>query len=287
MNFNTPASVLDSRLRLSVPTGIGSDLLKIGGVKAFCDGALGARTAALSAPFSDDPGNKGMFVHEQSELDEIASRAHEAGMQLAIHAIGDAGIESALQSIESAVKNDPRPDHRHRIEHLELPTRVQLKKMSKLGIIASMQPNFIGEWGGTEGMYVSRIGRARASRNNPFREVLDAKVRLAFGSDCMPMGPLYGVHSAVSAPYPSQRISVHEAITAYTKEAAHASFDEASKGTLAVGKLADFVVLSDDPFDGPERISSMGILETIIGGEVVFGRHRRTRRAGACTAPRC
>jgi predicted amidohydrolase YtcJ len=274
VNFNTPSSVLDSRLKLSVPTGIGSERLKIGGVKVFCDGALGARTAALSAPFSDDPGNKGIFVHEPSELDEIASRAHDAGMQLAIHAIGDAGIGSALRSIESAIKRHPRPDHRHRIEHLELPTSGQLNTMRRLGIIASMQPNFIGEWGGTEGMYISRIGKARASRNNPFREVLNSKVRLVFGSDCMPMDPLYGIHSAVNAPYPSQRLSAHEAVTAYTKEAAYGSFDEFSKGDLSVGKLADFVVLSGNPFDEPGRISSMGVLETIVGGATVYRRLR-------------
>lgn len=277
--FNTPSDTLSSRLKLSIPTGVGSDFLKIGGVKVFCDGALGARTAALSASFADDPGNKGQFVHERRELDRIVADAHEADMQLAIHAIGDAGIGAAISSIESALEKLPRKDHRHRIEHLELPTPAHLARMSKLKMIASMQPNFIGEWGGTDGMYISRLGRERASRNNPFREVLKSKVKLVFGSDCMPFGPTYGIHSAVNAPYPAQRVSTIEAIAAYTRDAAYASFEEDLKGTLSVGKLADFVVLSQDPFDDPRQISSIDVLKTVVGGRIVFDRSVKHQQA--------
>ena len=138
-----------------------------------------------------------------------------------------------------------------------------------------MQPNFIGEWGGTEGMYVSRLGTKRASSNNPFREVLRSKVKLVFGSDCMPFSPTYGIHSAVNAPYDAQRISVLDAVAAYTRDAAYASFEERLKGTLAVGKLADFVVLSADPFSAPEQISSIKVVKTVVGGEVVFESTRK------------
>ena len=270
--FNTPSSDLDSRLRLFVPTGVGSPFLKLGGVKVFCDGALGARTAALSDPFSDDRGNKGVFVHARDDLDRIVAETNEADIQLAIHAIGDAGIGVAIGSIASALKKHPRRDHRHRIEHLELPTAAHLEKMRRLKLIASMQPNFVGEWGGTDGMYISRLGKARASRNNPFNEVLRAKVRLVFGSDCMPISPLYGIHSAVNALYPAQRIPVHEAVAAYTREAAYASFEEGCKGTIAEGKYADFAVLSGDPFEDQDKISSTGVLKTVIGGDIVFER---------------
>jgi predicted amidohydrolase YtcJ len=273
--FNTPSDILDSRLDLSIPTGVGSDFLKIGGVKIFCDGALGARTAALSSPFSDDPGNKGMFVHSKNDLDKLAAEANEADIQLAIHAIGDAGIGAAIDSISSALERCPRKDHRHRIEHLELPTAAHLSRMRRLKIIASMQPNFIGEWGGTDGMYISRLGKSRASRNNPFREVLNAKVRLVFGSDCMPFSPIYGIHSAVNAPYPAQKVSVGEALAAYTRDAAFPSFEENIKGTISEGKFADFVVLSRDPFEEPSRISSINVLKTVVGGEVVFDRPPR------------
>jgi predicted amidohydrolase YtcJ len=270
--FNTPSSELESRLRLAIPTGVGSPFLKLGGVKVFCDGALGARTAALSEPFSDDKGNKGVFVHARKDFDEIVARANEGGMQLAVHAIGDAGIAVVIESISSALAKCPRKDHRHRIEHLELPSREHIARMRRLRMIASMQPNFIGEWGGTDGMYVSRLGKARASRNNPFNEVLKAKVRLVFGSDCMPFSPLYGIQSAVNAPHLSQRIPVQDAIASYTREGAFASFEEGTKGTIAEGKHADFVVLSADPLENGNAISSIKVLKTVVGGRIVFER---------------
>lgn len=272
--FNTPSGTLDSMLKMGLSTGIGSDFLKLGGLKIFCDGALGARTAALSEEYSDDRGNKGMLVQRKSELDDLVGRANEANIQLAIHAIGDVGIDVTVKSLASALAKSPKTDHRHRIEHLELPTSGHLKEMRKLGLIASMQPNFIGEWGGTNGMYISRLGAKRTARNNPFKEVLASKVRLVFGSDCMPFSPLYGIHSAVNAPYPSQKISAFDAFAAYTRDAASASFSEDMKGTLSKGKLADFVVLSDDPFETSSKLSSVRVLKTIVDGDVVFDRPR-------------
>lgn len=273
--FNTRSDRIDCLVRLGLTTGIGSDLLKLGGLKVFCDGALGARTAALSEAYVDDKWNKGMFVHSRKELDDILTRANEAEVQLAVHAIGDSGIEAVVSGMRAALERCPRKDHRHRIEHLELPTMRHLKEMHRLKVIASMQPNFIGEWGGTEGMYVDRLGRERASRNNPFREVLDAKVKLVFGSDCMPFSPIYGIQSAVGAPYKAQRISVQEAVAAYTRDAAFASFEEHEKGTLGIGKNADFVVLSEDPFSEPDRIQSVVVVKTVLGGNVMYERSRK------------
>jgi len=270
--YNTPSSSLEALLHLSLSSGIGSEWLKLGGVKIFCDGALGARTAAVSRSYADGPGNKGMLVHGESELTDLVSRANEAGFQLAVHAIGDIGIGAALKSIVSALRKCPRGDHRHRIEHLELPSIDHLRTMQRHKIIASMQPNFIGEWGGTNGMYLARLGPDRVGRNNPFREVLDSGIRLVFGSDCMPFNPLYGIHSAVNAPFPSQRLSVEEAVAAYTREAAYASFEESRKGTLSVGNHADFVTLSADPFKHSDVISSIRVNKTVLGGKVVFSR---------------
>jgi len=161
---------------------------------------------------------------------------------------------------------------RNRIEHLELPNQTHLREMRRLGLIASMQPNFIGEWGGTDGMYLSRLGPERTAKNNPFRDVLKARVKLVFGSDCMPLSPLYGIHSAVNAPHASQKISVAEAVAAYTRDAAFASFEESSKGSLTEGKLADLVVLSDDPFENSRGIGSIKVLKTVVGGEVLYDR---------------
>jgi predicted amidohydrolase YtcJ len=276
--FNTPTDTVDSRVRLSLSSGIGSEWLKLGGLKIFCDGALGARTAALSEPFADDPKNKGMFVHERKELDEVVARANEADIQLAVHAIGDSGIDVTVNSLKAALAKNPRRDHRHRIEHLELPSRAHLALMRKLKLIASMQPNFIGEWGGTDGMYISRLGKNRASRNNPFKEVLKARVKLVFGSDCMPFSPVYGIHSAVNAPYLAQKIPAVDAFSAYTRDAAYASFEEGIKGTVSEGKCADLVVLSGDPFENPRDIGSMTVLRTIVGGEVVFERSDEKRK---------
>jgi predicted amidohydrolase YtcJ len=124
-------------------------------------------------------------------------------------------------------------------------------------------------------MYITRLGPERTSRNNPFKEVLKAKVKLVFGSDCMPFSPLYGLHSAVNAPYPSQMISAFDALAAYTRDAACASFEEDLKGTISEGKVADFAVLSGDPLSDPGRISSMEVLKTIVNGEIVYERSSR------------
>lgn len=277
--FNSPSYEEDSRIRLGIATGLGSEWLKMGGLKIFCDGALGARTAALSNEYADDPGNKGMFVHEKSELESIVLRAQEADIQVAIHAIGDSGISAALSTLAGADISRPGKQLRHRIEHLELPSNKHLREMRRLKVIASMQPNFVGEWGGTDGMYRARLGPERTSMNNPFREVLKARVKLVFGSDCMPFSPLYGIHSAVNAPYPSQRIPPYDAISACTRDAAYASFEESLKGTLAKGKLGDFVVLSRDPLTEPAGISSIAVMKTVMGGEFVFDGGRKRVKA--------
>lgn len=275
--FNTPSSTLDSRIAMPLSTGHGSDWLKLGGLKVFSDGALGARTAAVSEPYQDDSGNRGMFVHERDELQRIVSKANNAGIQLAIHAIGDEGISLAISSLAAGLAENPRRDARHRIEHLELPHRSHLRDMHRLKIIASMQPNFVGEWGGPNGLYSARLGEKRAAMSNPFRDVLRARVRLVFGSDCMPFSPMYGIHSAVNAPYPAQRVSVADAVEAYTRSAAFASFEEQVKGTITPGKLADLVVLSADPFSESARMSSIRVVRTIIGGRVVFERSATMR----------
>jgi len=272
--LNTPAKDLDHVSSLCVTPGIGSDWLKLGGLKVFCDGALGARSAALSVPYVDDPGNKGLFVQGEDEFGELVSSANERGLQLAIHAIGDMGIERTIGALESALGKCPRRNHRHRVEHLELPSKAHLSRMRKLKLVASMQPNFVGEWGGADGMYLSRLGPDRTTRNNPFKEVLRAGVKLVFGSDCMPMSPLYGIRSAVRSVYPSQRLTPMEAVAAYTRDAAFASFEEAVKGTISEGKLADFVVLSHDPLEDSGSLGSAFVLKTVVGGKTVYERKR-------------
>jgi predicted amidohydrolase YtcJ len=159
---------------------------------------------------------------------------------------------------------------RNRIEHAELITEEQIKRAQELGLILSMQPNFAGQWGYPGGMYETRLGE-RYRNNNPFRQILDAGVVVAFGSDCMPLGPLYGIHCAVNHPNPECRMTPEEALRCYTISGAYASFEENVKGSIEVGKLADLVVLSESPLEAsPDTIKDIRVEITMVGGEVVI-----------------
>lgn len=252
---------------LGLWVGWGDEWLRIGGLKVFIDGSIGARTAALLSDYSDDPGNKGMLVHEAEELEELFRKCFREGVQLAIHAIGDRAIKFALKILSKIV--DARRDHRWRMEHLELPLMEEIELMRKLKLIASMQPNFIGEWGRREAMYEWRLGLSRLMRNNPMRVVMDSGVTVCFGSDCMPPSPLYGIYWAVNAPFKAQRISVYDALKCYTVNGAYSAFQERVKGVVKEGMLADLVVLSEDPFKNTSSIKDIRVLLTMIGGEIV------------------
>jgi predicted amidohydrolase YtcJ len=138
-----------------------------------------------------------------------------------------------------------------------------------------MQPNFVAPFTGVGGMYQERLGPERARRNNPLADVLRARIRMAFGSDCMPMAPLLGIMCAANAAHSSQRITVKQATAAYTVDAAYAGFDETRKGTISVGKVADFVVLSNDPFVNPRNVQSTKVVQTVVAGRVVFDAAKR------------
>jgi predicted amidohydrolase YtcJ len=146
----------------------------------------------------------------------------------------------------------------------------QITRIKEMNIIASMQPNFVGQWGLAGGMYDHRLGRERTMMMNPFGSLEKQGVRLVFGSDCMPFNPLYGIHWAVNAPYPVQQISPEEAFKAYTIGGAYASFEEDKKGTIEIGKLADLVMLDGNPFTDPAEIIDMSVQMTIFDGEVVY-----------------
>lgn len=138
--------------------------------------------------------------------------------------------------------------------------------------MASVQPNFIGNWSRAGLLYDQRIGDTWHGKDNPLRWMVDAGLTVAFGSDNMPFGPLFGIHSAVNAPYPAQRLTVQEALAAQTRDAAFALHEETTRGTLEPGKLADVVVLSATPFDRPERIEKLRVDLTVLGGQVVLER---------------
>jgi len=264
--LNPKVEQMEWLIKGGLMTGFGDEWLRLGGIKIFADGSIGAGNAALSEPYRDRAG-EGELNYKGEELLRIIGEAHENGLQVMVHAIGDRAIASVLSVYERAGVG---PDDRYRIEHFELAHDEHLERAARLGIVASMQPNFV-KWAGPGGVYEMRLGRERAGRIGPHRLVLDAGIELACGSDCMPLSPLFGIHQAVNAPHPSQRLTVEEALRCYTLGGAYASFEEDLKGSLAPGKLADLVVLSADPFAHPERIGEIEVEMTLIGGEPVFG----------------
>ncbi len=261
---------LESAIDVGLATNAGSEFVETGAIKTFTDGSIGSRTAKLSEPYVDGEGggdqNRGQWVVSPDELESIVATADEAGYQLSIHAIGDEAIDETVAALEATA--DPGAA-RHRVEHVELATDETIERMAEAGIVASVQPNFL-QWADEGGLYDQRLGETRRKRSNPLRTMLEADVPLAFGSDCMPLDPLFGVHRAVNAPVESQRLSVTEALRAYTHGAAYAGFDEDRLGTIEVGKKADLVVLEESPWEQSERIDEIDVATTVVDGEVVY-----------------
>jgi predicted amidohydrolase YtcJ len=251
-------------------------LPRIGGC-VWVDGTWFEHTAGLLEPYSDQPCNCGYLYFDQSELDGFVWDAHRAGLQVSMHAIGDAAIGQLLLALERALEKEPRPDHRHRIEHLSLPTESQIERMARLGVIASMQPNFAlhprldasGHRTG-EGLE-SLLGTARFERRHPYRRLLDAGILVAAGSDSdpAPMGPLIGVQLLATHPEAVRHLSAFEALKLYTVNAARAAFEEQDKGTIAAGKLADLVVLAADPLTSPAgALWDIPVELALVGGQI-------------------
>ena len=226
--------------------------------------ADGGSTSEVSSDHTVDP--RGQWVVEPDELREIARAAVDRDYQLTVHAIGDVAIDETVAVLADVQRS---PADRHRIEHVELATDAAIERMAEAGLIASMQPNF-HQWAQPGGLYDQRLGESRRKRSNRLRDVLDAGVPLAFGSDSMPIGPLLGVHHAVNAPEPGQRLTVTEALRAYTHGAAYAGFDEDRMGTIEVGKCADLVILEDSPWEAADRIDEIAVAATIVDGSVVY-----------------
>ncbi len=261
---------LDQLEKTGLSTGFGDEWLRIGALKIFLDGSLGAKTAAVSTGYIDNPGNKGVLLMRDKEYLEILEHAKELKMQLAIHALGDKAIEFAVNGIKRIYSRGEVKKLRHRFEHLELINDHQIDEMREMGIVASTQPNFIGRWGHPGELYEHRLGARWLPRLNPYRKIYQKKVEMAFGSDCMPFNPFFGLESTINAPYPDQRLSPWEAIKCYTYGGAFASFNEKLMGTLEPNKTADFVVLSFNPFLFPTKIKQLKVVKTFISGEQVI-----------------
>ncbi len=274
-----PARSLDLALGLGLRTGWGDEWLRLGGVKAFCDGALGARTAHMLEPYEGAPGQYGIEVTDAATLAELARKAASGGLSMAIHAIGDRANRQALDALEAAIRSGEGRGLRHRIEHVQLLHPNDIGRLGALGVIASMQPIHC-----TSDMDMAdRHWGARARWSYAWRSLLESGAPLAFGSDAPveSMEPLRGIHAAVTRQrpdgtpsegwYPQERLTVEQAVAAFTLGAAYASGEEMIKGSLAPGKLGDLVVLSQDILRlAPSEILNTRVEHTILGGQVVY-----------------
>lgn len=265
-------------LDLGLRSGFGDDRLRVGGVKVFSDGALTARTAALCCDYLDDPGRRG-FLHEDAEaLRRRILRAHRGGWQVATHAIGDAAVATVLDAYEHAQQVLPRSDVRHRIEHFGIADDARIKRAEQLGVIPVPQARFLSELGD---VYVGNIGAERGELLYRQRSLLDAGIEVPGSSDCPVVAgaPLLGIQALVtrtlpdgSVLNPAERLTPYQALRAFTHGSAYADHQEHRKGTLTRGKLADFVVLSDDLLSvAPERIGELSVQATVVGGVVRYG----------------
>jgi predicted amidohydrolase YtcJ len=270
---NLEAKLFDLLVGFGIPTGLGDNYFRIGGVKVFTDGSLGAQTAAISQPYLDKPDSDGLMLFDEEDYRFLIAAANDLGLQVSTHAIGDRAIELVIRVHENTSKSEFVRKLRHNIIHAELLTPPLIDRVKELDMLLLQQPNFVHRWGLPNGMYDARLGPDRAAQLNNFRRILDAGIKVAFGSDCMPMDPIYGIYSAVTHPNPAIRISVKEAIRLYTIDAAYASFDEQTKGSLAPGRLADFVVLSKNPFEvTSDELKNLKVLATYVGGQCVYSR---------------
>jgi predicted amidohydrolase YtcJ len=264
---------LDALCELGAATNHGSEFVQVGGVKSYSDGSFGGRTAKLTEPYegeSKDIEGKGTETGQWvvgEGLNEIVRQVDDADLQCTVHAIGDAAITAVLDAYDTTNNPDAA---RHRIEHAELLTDDLIQRFADSGVVASVQPNFL-KWAREDGLYEERLGRERTRQTNRYRSLLDAGVPLAFGSDCMPLDPLFGIQQTVTAPTAEQRLTVTEALRAYTSGAAYAGFDENRLGTIEVGKQADLVALDSSPWEvNPERIADIDVMSTIVDGQVVY-----------------
>jgi len=262
-------------------------MLHTGMVKGFMDGSLGGHTAALLEPYADDPKNSGLPRYEAEKLNEMAKERVLAGFQLGFHAIGDKGIQMALDAFAEAEKAareqkvkaaNGGDDFRLRIEHAQVTTPAQFARFKELKVIASVQPSHLltdVRWA------QERLGQKRAATSYAWAALLNKGVTLAFGTDypVEPVSPFRGLYAAVTRKsengkqeyFPEQKLTMDQAIAAYTTGSAFAEFEEKEKGKLAPGMLADFVVLDRDvTASSSEKILATKVLRTVVGGKTVY-----------------
>ncbi|HRN60938.1 MAG TPA: amidohydrolase [Gammaproteobacteria bacterium] len=267
-------------VRAGIRAAFGDPMLRVGGLKGFTDGSLGSTTAWFFEPYLDNPQSTGLALEESKHHPRDVSGADGAGLQVVIHAIGDRANDEALKVFEQVARDHGERDRRFRIEHAQHLNDALIRRFADGGVIASMQPYHAiddGRWAH------KRLDPARLAGTYAFRSLLDAGGRLALGTDwaVAPLDPMLTLHAAVVREtldgeypggwYPEQKLTIEEAVRAYTTGSAHAEFQEHHKGTLAPGMLADFVLWSQDIFTiAPAAIADARALLTVVDGRVVF-----------------
>ncbi len=261
---------------------LAGSFLRVGSVKIMLDGVIESHTAAMLQPYSDDPSTSGSASMTQEKLNRLVGLADRYRLQVLIHAIGDRAVRMALDAYEAAQKANGRRDARHRIEHIETVSAADIPRFGRLGVLASMEP--IHADPGTNGVWEPAVGPERATRAFAWHCLEKAGARLVFSSDwpaTISVDPIRGLHNAVNRRtiegepaggwIPAQRVSVETALRAYTEGGAYASFEEKEKGMIAKGKLADLVVLSQDPQKvNPMDLFKTRVVMTILDGKVIY-----------------
>ncbi|MDZ7263499.1 MAG: amidohydrolase family protein [candidate division KSB1 bacterium] len=264
---------------LGIRPAFGNDMLRIGTVKIFVDGSMGAGTALFFAPYEDDPTTSGIPIYKEKDLYDLIQAIDKAGLQIAAHAIGDKANTWILNAFEQAFAANGRRDARHRIEHAQVVLPEDVIRYKELGIIASIQPSHcIDDMRWAE----KRIG-TRCQNAYRFKSFLDAGVKIAFGTDWTvePLNPMLGLYAAVTREfpeggpeggwYPAEKLTLAQAIELYTMGSAYAEFQEQVKGSIKVGKLADLVVLDRNLFEIPAKeILQTKVELSIVNGRIVY-----------------
>ena len=282
----TPLQQWQGPATAGLHAAFGNDFVRVGALKGFADGSLGSGTAWFFEPFSDQPNNRGLeneMMFPEGNMLKMISGADKVGLQIAVHAIGDHAIRYMLDVYDQTAKqNGPRQDRRWRIEHAQHVRPQDFADFARLGVIASVQPYHAiddGRWA------EKRIGHERAKTTYAFRTFLDHGVRLAFGTDwtVAPINPMLGLYAAVTREtaggknpggwFPEQKLTLDEAIEAYTMGSAYAEFRENELGSLTPGKFADVVVLDSDLFAiSPEKLKDVAVAHTVLSGKLVFSK---------------
>jgi predicted amidohydrolase YtcJ len=266
--------------KVGLTHAFGSEMLRIGCLKGFADGSLGSTTAWFFQPYQDAPNTSGLASDEIPFMDERVKAADKAGLQVNIHAIGGRANATILDVYEKVEKENGDKDRRFRIEHAQHLRPQDIKRFGPLKVIASMQPFHLmddGRWAW------KRLDEKQLKGTYAFRSLLDSGATLAFGTDWFvaPLNPLFGIYGATTRRtldgknpngwIPEQKITVAEAVKAYTQGSAYAEFQENVKGTITVGKLADFVILSEDIFTiNPIQIEKVKVVKTIMDGKIIY-----------------